>query len=999
MKLKNTTIVLLASLFALNVDAQQQLTKEQIMSMTTEQLSDLSMEELMSAVEILGVTNIDELFAMIMNKNVSSASKEEEDTFTSPLSSTVITRDEMRTYGISTIEEAFRLIPGMIVTEKANGIYDIQMRGLNNIPDNNLLLYAENANTLVMVDGRPVQNMAIGALNFDFLPISIEDVARIEVVRGACSALYGANAVSGVINIITDKPNNMSNKISGNVQIGNQNSRMADFAFRLSTLGGKLNFAVTANKQVRGRASQQVPVTPGLNRYIASDDILSSTEYVVSNQAQFAEWIADKKLIKDNSEFVDASVIKHYRDVAFGVDDKVILSNSESPESSFDIDKARDNGGVNGYVYFTPNNDMNFYLSFGYQNSNSLVTSVTDNINGLNYRTSKLAYVNFNSNIKDLSINIGYEFGPQNYLVGKPGFKVYANNFVGSAEYTIKLGGLKIKPNVYYSWTKYEDYLPKYTNENPKANNDYSWVYVGRQKPENRKDRLYGFLNGESHMYTIAPSVRFDYQLNNWRTIASVRVDKTRMPDKWTPSWQFATNYRINNDNFVRFVYGRANRGATFINSSTDFHSIRTNMTPETMVFTGVPNYELVSIDNFEVGYRVKPTRNILIDAEAYYSRSKGYNSLMSLESTMIMQPEHLMSAIETGLNGLGTAQFMLENGLVNQEAYMGMLMGAFQSSAEVIYNNMASRSYIQVQPLPYVVKQMGVGMNVDWIISSNLIAKLNANIQKTTIDKYYVYSQSMQISRQIRDTKLWSVKKVMSDVDENGNPVPFGLTSDALLTINEIANKLSADIPMEQRYMMAASELMGETPLDDYLALNDCFSKSPEEQNALCTAMKTYALTGVDDSNYNFSDKSSRYYVERPMCMYYALKYQMKYKPESDEYFFGSQSADKAPLENGHKHKATPSIFGTIGLIFKPVKEIEISSFVNFTGKREYATMYGTKTIDNNWNLNFKFGYKPVQGFEIFVNAHNLTNPKKQEFPYADKIGGLYTVGVNFGF
>ena len=185
---KKIAFILIATIICTSIDAQQ-LTKDQIMAMSIEQLSELPLEDLMQAVETLGVSSVDELFALIMNKNVSSASKEEEDSFVSPLSTTVITKAEMRSYGISTIEEAFRLIPGMIVTEKANGIYDIQMRGLSNIPDNNILLYTENANTLVMVDGRQIRNSIMGSLTMEMIPVSIEDVERIEVVRGACGAL------------------------------------------------------------------------------------------------------------------------------------------------------------------------------------------------------------------------------------------------------------------------------------------------------------------------------------------------------------------------------------------------------------------------------------------------------------------------------------------------------------------------------------------------------------------------------------------------------------------------------------------------------------------------------------------------------------------------------------------------------------------------------------------------------------------------------------------
>lgn len=207
------------------------LTREQILNMTTEELSELSLEDLMEAVETLGVSSVDELFALIMNKNVSSASKSEEDSFTSPLSSTVITRDEMRTYGINSIEEAFRLIPGMIVSEKVNGVYDIQMRGLNNIPDNNFLLYGENSNMLLMIDGRQIMNFTLGAINFEMLPIGIEDIDRIEVVRGACSAMYGANAVSGVVNILTERPNKDSDMLSGRVQMGNNELRIGELQY------------------------------------------------------------------------------------------------------------------------------------------------------------------------------------------------------------------------------------------------------------------------------------------------------------------------------------------------------------------------------------------------------------------------------------------------------------------------------------------------------------------------------------------------------------------------------------------------------------------------------------------------------------------------------------------------------------------------------------------------------------------------------------------------
>ena len=263
-------VAMTCQLFAQTKDISS-MTKDDIMNLTYDELLEMPFEDVMKLADIMGVST-DDLFAMIMNKSVSSASKAEESNFVSPLSTTVITKAEMRSYGITTIEEAFRLIPGMIVTEKANGIYDIQMRGLNNIPDNNTLLYTENANTLVMVDGRQIRNSVMGALTLDMLPISIEDVERIEVVRGASSALYGSNAVTGVINIITEKASAQSKLVSGAVQAGNNNTIVGDIALRKSLANNKISAGLTFNVQQRGRNTDKLYVTPSTVHYMLTDD-------------------------------------------------------------------------------------------------------------------------------------------------------------------------------------------------------------------------------------------------------------------------------------------------------------------------------------------------------------------------------------------------------------------------------------------------------------------------------------------------------------------------------------------------------------------------------------------------------------------------------------------------------------------------------------------------------------------------------------------------------
>src|ERR1051325_3990773 len=102
-------------------------------------LSELSLEELMDI-------------------SIYSASKSEESLFETPLSSSVVTKEQIKRAGCTTIMEALRLVPGVIVREQTNGSYDIHLRGLDNVPPNSSMFFFANSTTLVMIDNRPVYN-------------------------------------------------------------------------------------------------------------------------------------------------------------------------------------------------------------------------------------------------------------------------------------------------------------------------------------------------------------------------------------------------------------------------------------------------------------------------------------------------------------------------------------------------------------------------------------------------------------------------------------------------------------------------------------------------------------------------------------------------------------------------------------------------------------------------------------------------------------------------
>ncbi len=943
-------------IFALSCEAQAQerLTKEQILSLSTEQLSEMPLEQLMQAVETIGVSSVDELFALIMNKNVSSASKKEEDSFTSPLTTSVITQEEMRTFGCLTVEDAFRMIPGAIVTQKTNGVYDIQIRGLNNIPDGNSLIYTENSNVLLMVDGRVIHNYAIGTMIMENMPISIADVDRIEVVRGACSALYGVNAVNGVINIITRRPSDSKSTVRGSVQFGNQGTYVADAAFS-KAVNSSVAIGASVNFQHRERSTNGLYSVPNDNYYVVSDESLLSGEYNLVNGSLPSSVTGATKV--NGSQLLSLS----------DFDNLYELTLSNSLNGSYEFTRAvpveygkmsklfrhpevsRQNVGFNGYVDIKPSPDVTILLSGGYSQSSAMSTTILSAPYSFNVREFKKAYVNADAHVHDLHVQANYYAGPEDYAVGRPGLKVKSRQVFANADYDLYFGNLNIRPGVYFQYMHSEDYKPTY---------DYG----------NGEVPMSGFLNDEAELHSFAPSLRLDYSVDGWRFILAGRGDKTNVPDKWNLSYQAVVSYQFNEKNFIRLNYGRGVRSANMLNAMSSYSWARTGMaSPSVIEFKGNEDADLVSIDNFEIGYRWRPSSRLLLDAEVFYSMSDNYGAMMSTNAMATTSYDNMYST-------MAAIAASASSGDADVESALKYLVANISTSSNSSYAN-----------LPYNVRQFGVSLNLDWIISPKVVAKLNANYQQTTIDNYYLYSQSAALGEQFYGgngivTNLGSALRDIIYVSQ-------GRSADG----SEVA---TSDLPNENVAVSLASFSHIEEYIDNFNSL------SSDRQEALLAALRDSYL---NSSNMVY-DKAGVYgtpntVYRNALTLYYALKYGLDYDSNSKTYVFGHSTSSAPQKVNGHKHKSTPSFYGTLGLVIKPIDRLDISASANFLGKRTYVTSSGAEDLGNRVTVSAKVGYKPASGIEVFVNANNLLNNRKQEFVYSDKIGGIYTLGATFNF
>ncbi len=130
----------------------------------------------------------------LMNMEVISASKKSEALSKAPAAIYVVTGDAIRRGGFSSVPDALRMVPGLYVVQQSAHVWLVSARGFSN---------AFNDKMLVLIDGRVVYTPTFGGVNWDVQDPPLEDIDRIEVIRGPGGALWGANAVNGVINIIT----------------------------------------------------------------------------------------------------------------------------------------------------------------------------------------------------------------------------------------------------------------------------------------------------------------------------------------------------------------------------------------------------------------------------------------------------------------------------------------------------------------------------------------------------------------------------------------------------------------------------------------------------------------------------------------------------------------------------------------------------------------------------------------------------------------------------
>lgn len=661
-----TALILLfinISVFAQLPKSIDEMTKEDVMALTYDELLELPFEDVLKLADIVGVS-MDELYEMLLNKDVVSASKKAESSFEAPLSTSVISYDEIVSSGARNIPEALRLVPGVIVREKTNGNYDVHIRGNDNLPNNNLTVYSENSLTLVMINNRPVYNYVNGGTLWESLPVGISDIDRIEVVRGPASALYGANAVSGVINIITKKPDDESLQVYGQAQAGTLSTYTGSLSVGQKI--GKAGYRISGNYQTMDRTTDQI--------YVFSYDSLMNKEDLQDLKNPTMPWV---------------NVFDPGDDIDVVYEDPSIACNLIS---------------LNGNFYYDMSEDVYFSLSGGYQNSYVNSSSFGDPPASVSGREVKSTYIDFVAKVKGFELQVNELIGNQDIVKGDTGFQVDNNTLNAMLEYNLEIGNLTIRPGVAYQKTVLDD--TPYLTQNSEGN------YVD------------GFLNQENEISSFASSLRFDYRLlqDKLRLIAALRMEKYNTNNDYYFPFQFMGSYLLNDENLVRFVYSRANKGPFMVDTYANYEWDRTDRTyPSYYKFNGNEDLKLAQMDMIELGYRMKPAKNIQIDIEAFASKTRDFSCVLPDSLTL------LVSSVDSTNHAL--------YGQVEVPAQ------ALPEYVNLTFQNIDLESY-----------QYGVSANIAWVVSEKLIVKAFGTYQYTKLKNYTCYNNSDIVSLMAND-------------------------------------------------------------------------------------------------------------------------------------------------------------------------------------------------------------------------------------------------------
>ena len=442
---------------------------------------------------------VDQLFSMsfdeLVHLQIQLATKEMEPAFESPFASHVITSEDIQNKGITELEKVFKLVPGVIVRTKTNGNYDIQIRGFDNIPPFNDILNTENSKSLVMINNTPVYNYFQGGTYWETLTVSIENIERVEIIRGPSSAMYGPNAVTGVINIITKKDNEKT------VFADYSNTGSKSFSLNYNNRDEKLSYSIFAGYKEVSRKDQDI---------FLYDPILTLEGDTLYN------------------EFVDVDTLRKY------LSTDSLNSYSGLDRYFDDRERSKRKSFVRFESKYDFDDDNMLGVELAYQQSSSINVLNSFTPTALNQRDNNSTFFKLYTKFFGSNISFSNSQGTTDNTKGNNLFKYdyVTNNF------NVEFPG-RVK-NFSYRF----------------AYNFYSTIFDDTPHIEKSTGFFNGEVEHYNSGFSTQLDYKIS---DKYRFIGALRYDMYNNPNDHYISTQLAFTNKLNRDNFLRFSYAHAN--------------------------------------------------------------------------------------------------------------------------------------------------------------------------------------------------------------------------------------------------------------------------------------------------------------------------------------------------------------------------------------------------------------------------------------------------------
>ena len=324
----------------------------------------------------------------LTNIEVTSVSKKAEKETEAAAAIFVITQEDIKRSGATAIPELLRMAPGITVTQAGSHDWTVTSRGSNDQFSNKLL---------VLMDGRTVYSPLFSGVIWDVQDTMLEDIDRIEVIRGPGATLWGANAVNGVINIIT------------------KNAK--------DTQGGYASY--TAGNQIQGIGSVRYGGKMGEDSYVRAyaKQTQYNSEFTPRGDSANDNWKKSQAGFRSDSKYANGDKLNVQGDI-YGIDE----------DANFTIPDLN-SGSLTSNPEGTKAGGGNIMTRWERKHSAESQTAVQIYFDNTSYKTS---FFNDLTNTADLDVQNTWTGWNRNEIVWGAGYRfVNSQNDPASEQYSL----------------------------------------------------------------------------------------------------------------------------------------------------------------------------------------------------------------------------------------------------------------------------------------------------------------------------------------------------------------------------------------------------------------------------------------------------------------------------------------------------------------------------------------------------------------------------------